>query len=551
MDRNKDYLASSIPSIDALLDFSSFSDTERKNAKRFIEQNKLDFKILYDRYILVKDISQEQILNVKSLIDKSENISIIASHKRYYSLGSALGNVLGYVGFPTEEQINDISSAYSFTEEYVGKTGIEKTYQNYLRGTPSVVQFEKNVKGDIRRTVEKSKLIQGSTIITTIDGKFQKKIYDIMDNYMRERGYKKGALVALDPRNGEIIAMISYPNYDNNAFLRKSEEVKEILTNSRSPLFNRVTSGLYAPGSTVKPMVAIGALEEKIISPDKQIYSSGELRIPNPYFPGQYSVFKDWKKHGWTNMYKAIANSVNVYFYTIGGGFNGQEGLGVKRLKKYYQKFGLGSKTGIDFDGEKAGLVADPETKKKTIDPVWRLGDTFNMSIGQGSLEVTPLQITNWIAGLAMNKIYQPYIVKKITTIDGKVIYEKHPKIIRENIANEDNLKIVQKGMRMVATDGSAKAFFGNFPISVAGKTGTPEILGKRKLNAIFSAYAPFENPEIVLTILIEEVPSGSVATLPLHKEILKTYFEEKRPDLFGYATPKAFIQPLQATTTE
>lgn len=539
LDRNNKVLAANVPSLDILLDYSLLTDAEKENVKNFIGENNLDFKVLYERYILIKDISDKKILELRSLISKPEDLRLIESHKRSYSLKKALGNVLGYVGFPTEEE-----SSQFFNEEYIGKTGIEKTYQNYLRGVPGVVQFEKNVKGSIRRSVEKSKLTQGYTLIATIDSKFQQKSFEIMDNYFIQEGYKKGALIALNPKNGEILALISYPNYDNNVFLNRSKDVQKILTDSRSPLFNRVISGLYAPGSTIKPIVAAGALEEKIISPEKQIFSSGELKVPNPYFPGRYSVFKDWKAHGWTNVYKAIADSVNVYFYVIGGGFGDQKGLGVYRLKNYYEKFGLGKKTGIDFEGEKEGFIADPETKKKTIDPVWRLGDTFNMSIGQGYVQVTPLQITEWTAAFATNKIYRPYFIKKITAPDGKIVFQNAPKILKENIISGENLKIIQKGMRMTITSGTAKTL-NDLPVAIAGKSGTPEILGKRKLNAIFTGYAPFDNPEIVLTVLIEEVPIGSVSTLPLFKQIMRAYFEEKYPKLF----PKSTAAPAKKTS--
>jgi penicillin-binding protein 2 len=331
----------------------------------------------------------------------------------------------------------------------------------------------------------------------------------------------------MNPKTGEIISLISYPSYDNNIFIKEREKVKEILKNPYSPMFNRIVSGLYNPGSTIKPILAVGALEEKIIDPNKKILANGEIRIPNPYFPGKYSVFKDWKVHGWVDMREAIANSVNVYFYTIGGGYGDQIGLGVWRIKKYFELFGLGRKTGIDLLKEEAGYIGDPELKKKNIfDPIWRIGDTYNISIGQGEILVTPLQIALFTSALAENKIVVPYIVKKIYDQNGKIIYERKPIIVKENLVKPENLRIVQEGMRMTVTSGTAK-ILKDLKIEVAGKSGTPQILGKKKLNAIFTGYAPYQNPEIVMTLFIEEVPEGSVATLPLYKSLIELYFSK------------------------
>ncbi len=194
---------------------------------------------------------------------------------------------------------------------------------------------------------------------------------------------------------------------------------------------------------------------------------------------------------------------------------------------KYWKLFNLGQKTGIDLIGEKEGFLPSPETKKKNIfDPIWRLGDTYNVSIGQGDLLVTPLQIALWTSAFVNNKIYQPFIVQKILDENNRVIFERKPKILKENLISEENLKIIQKAMRMTVTQGTAKAYLADLPL--AGKSGTPQAFGKNKLNAIFTGYFPYDKPEIVMTLLIEDVPSGSIATLPLYRELVKTYLELK-----------------------
>jgi len=435
--------------------------------------------------------------------------------------------LLGYLGFPTETEI----ATFGFQpEEFIGKTGLEKTYQHYLRQSYGELVFERDAKNQVQRLVKKIEARPGFNLVTTIDAEFQRRSYELMRDYLGRIGVHRGVLVALDPNTGEILALISYPSFDNQIFVNNRKNLMQVLNDADRPLFNRAIAGLYAPGSTIKPILAAAALEEKIISPEKQIYSSGELRIPNPYFPGRFSVFKDWRAHGWVDMRSAIANSVNVYFYTIGGGYGDQPGLGINLLNKYFGLFGLGQITGVDFIGEEKGFLPTPETKKKNLlDPVWRLGDTYNVSIGQGDLLVTPLQISMFTSALATNKLYQPFLVKQIKSADMEtVIYERQPKIIKENLVNPANLKIVQEGMRMTVTQGTAKSL-SDLDIEVAGKSGTPQVFGKNKLNAIFTGYAPYNQPEIVLTLLFENVPSGSGITLPLYRDIVKLYFELKK----------------------
>jgi penicillin-binding protein 2 len=522
-DRNKNLIAGNLPSFDLVLDLVHLQDTERNYFINLINKYNLDYEI--DGNILIaKDLPKELAFNIMIHFPNYLNVRIINSYSRYYPYEESLGNLIGYLGFPNEEEVKKYNVSQ---KDYIGKDGIEKSYQKFLSGSPGIIELEKDTKENIIRTIEKREPTPGYNLELSIDAEFQKKAYELMDKYFKENGYKKGGLIVMNPKTGEIISLISYPSYDNNIFIKEREKVKEILKNPYSPMFNRIVSGLYNPGSTIKPILAVGALEEKIIDPNKKILANGEIRIPNPYFPGKYSVFKDWKVHGWVDMREAIANSVNVYFYTIGGGYGDQIGLGVWRIKKYFELFGLGRKTGIDLLKEEAGYIGDPELKKKNIfDPIWRIGDTYNISIGQGEILVTPLQIALFTSALAENKIVVPYIVKKIYDQNGKIIYERKPIIVKENLVKPENLRIVQEGMRMTVTSGTAK-ILKDLKIEVAGKSGTPQILGKKKLNAIFTGYAPYQNPEIVMTLFIEEVPEGSVATLPLYKSLIELYFSK------------------------
>ncbi|GIW67298.1 MAG: penicillin-binding protein 2 [Candidatus Parcubacteria bacterium] len=475
--------------------------------------------------LIIRDIPREIALNF--LTKKIDGLEIVPSFKRVYLGHEEIGSLIGYVGFPSKNETK------YYQEEFVGKSGLELVYQDYLRGELGeiVYQIQKNNLRKIKETQPQP----GKNLVLTINYDFQKKAYELIDDYLRRNNYKKAAFIALNPNTGEIISLISYPSYDPNWFLTNPDKVNQILQDKNQPLFNRVVSGLYAPGSTIKLIVAAGALEEKIVSPETEIYAAGELRLPNPYFPGTYSIFKDNKIHGWTNIYRAIADSVNIYFYVVGGGYPYandkipiRQGLGIERLNKWWQNFGLGQKTGVDLNGEKSGFLPSPQTKAKNIfDPTWRLGDTYNVAIGQGDILVTPLQIALWTSAFTNNKIYQPFIVKKIIDDQGKIIFERQSKILKENLISEENLKIIQKAMRMTVTQGTAQ-ILNDLPVAVAGKSGTPEIFAKKKLNAIFTGYFPFEKPEVVMTLLIEDVPSGSVATLPLYKELVKAYLESE-----------------------
>ncbi|BCX15301.1 MAG: penicillin-binding protein 2 [Candidatus Parcubacteria bacterium] len=475
--------------------------------------------------IIVRNVNPEIALK---FFNKDKAIQPVPSFQRDYKVNEEFGNLIGYIGFVDED--ND----QYYKEEFIGKTGLELYYDRYLHGSAGRIVYKKDK--DQLKKVEESLPSIGSSLYLTVDSSFQKKAYQLIDSYMKENNYKKAAFVAFDPNSGEIIALISYPSYDPLVFINDPQKTATILNNSEQPLFNRVISGLYSPGSTIKLIVAAAALEEKIVTPETKIFANGLLRIKNPYIPGSYSIFKDNKVHGWTDIYKAIANSVNIYFYVVGGGYPDDDeqipiksGLGIYRLIEYWKKYNLGEKSGIDFPNEKAGLLPSPEWKARHLfDKQWRLGDTYNVSIGQGDLLVTPLQIALWTGAMATNKIYKPFLVKKIIDNSGRIIFERQKEIIRDNIINENNLKIIQQGMRMTVTNGTAKTL-NDLPVAIAGKSGTPEILGKQKLNAIFTGYFPYGKPAVVMTLLIEEVPLGSVATLPLYKELVKAYLDLKK----------------------
>jgi penicillin-binding protein 2 len=320
----------------------------------------------------------------------------------------------------------------------------------------------------------------------------------------------------MDPRNGKILALVSFPTYDNNGFIKgDSEYITKLFQDKNDPLINRVISGGYPSGSTIKPMLAAAVLQEKIIDPNKNLTCPGYINLYDKS-GNIYWTYKDWSTHGTVNMIKAIAESCDVYFYTVGGGYGNQQGLGITNIKKYLELFGWGQKTGIDLPEEKAGFVPDDIWKKQTKGEEWYIGDTYNTSIGQGDITVSPLQLTSAIAAIANGgKLFQPQLLQ-----------DSQPKIIRENFIEQKNLDIVRRGMREAIVSGTAKSL-NNLPIEVAGKTGTAETYKGKTPHAWFTAFAPYINPEIVISVLIENGSEMGGVTVAVTREALNWYFSK------------------------
>jgi len=514
-DRNGKLIATSKETYDVYADLDSLTDEEKKVLDEIIKlYQPLTFH--WGNELILKFLDLEKVNKILAFKENYPHLFVIPSYERVYLGGEELGNLIGYIGLSTQSEIPG---------EFVGLGGIELYYDDYLRGKIGKVVFQKTKEG--LKKVYEEKPVKGNDLYLTIDFDLQREIYKLMKEYFETHGYQKGSFILTNPHSGEVISLISYPSFDPKVFLKERHKAQEVLSNPLSPLFNRAIGGLYPPGSTIKPLIASAALEEKIVTPQTLIYSPGEIKIPHPYFPNVYTVFKDNKVHGWTDIYKAIADSVNVYFYVVGGGypepneyFPLRYGLGAKRIVSYLKKFGLDEKSGIDLPGEKAGYLPS----KEKLDKNWRLGDTYNLSIGQGEILVTPLRINLWTSFFATEgKIFKPYIVKKIVSPDKKIIFEAKPVVLKENLISLENLKIIKEAMRLTVVSGTAK-MLSDLPIKLAGKSGSPEVLGKRKLHAIFTGFAPYPKPQINFTLMIEEVPYGSVASLPLLKEILILY---------------------------
>ena len=331
----------------------------------------------------------------------------------------------------------------------------------------------------------------------------------------------------MDVTNGEILVSTSFPEY--NAEILSQGKEKDIISNylndNRKVLMDRTISGLYTPGSIIKPILALGALNEGIIDPSKKILSTGSISIPNPYFPNQKTIFKDWRANGWTDMGQALAVSSDVYFYTIGGGFGGQKGLGILNIEKYAKLFGIGEKTEIDLPDEKFGTIPSPEWKIKNFKgEIWRIGDTYHTAIGQYGFQVTLMEMVRAIAAIANNGILvNPHLILGDIKEEGKITLD----------FKKEHFDIVKDGMRQAVTYGTAVAL--NVPyVKVAAKTGTAQLgLAKNKVNSWVVGFFPYENPKYAFSILMEAGPSTNSVGAPFIMRQLLDWMSINTPEYF------------------
>jgi len=487
----------------------------------------LDYRNLPARIFITNSLTVGETVSIASHLDSLQGIKIFEGYRRFYKNAVASSHLVGFVGKVSQE---DISRNQELNKrEVVGKTGIEAFYDERLSGKLGKKILEVDSMGRETRFKLTEQSEEGLRLRLTVDSELQDVIYETLQNYT---GGKKGAsVVVIDPRNGEIRALVSSPAFDSNKFgySLSRKEFEQIQKNPLAPLFNRAISGETPSGSTIKPLIAAAALEEKLIDPNRKIYDEGFIEIPNPYKPGEKSVFVDWRKHGWVDFYDAIAWSANVYFYMIGGGYKEQKGLGIEKIKKYVTAFGLGDKLGIDLQGEKGGLIPDPQIKRllEPKDPIWRIGDTYNVSIGQGGVKVTPLQMAAVTSVVANGgTLYQPHLLNVFLDNEGKVVQKFDPKIIRENIVSKENLSEVAKGMRRTVTVGTARLLQG-VPVAVAAKTGTAQT-GSGIPHAWVTAFAPLDNPIIAVAVMIEHAGEGATVAVPIMHDILWWYFSNR-----------------------
>lgn len=535
-DRHGSLLVKNVPSVDVVAvpkDLPEEPEKLKELAKKFsvlmnMNEGEVIAKMtategsLLNPILIKENIGQDQMLLLMEKAEEFPGIKIEKTAVREYADSIIFSHILGYQGKIERKELEN-NPDYMLTD-YIGKQGVEKTYESYLRGTHGALQVEVDSMGNAKREVGIINPKPGNDLILGIDAGLQKKIYDSLSANLEKAKVKTGAAVALNPKNGEVLAMVTLPSYDNNLFSQKISQGQylEFINDPNKPLFNRVVSGEYAPGSVVKPILATGALSEGVISASTVIDGmGGVLRI------GSFS-FRDWKTHGPSDVRTAIAESNDIFFYSIGGGYGNIEGLGMSRMKKYYNMFGYGNRTGIDIPGEEDGFIPDEQWKQERFGERWFIGNSYHASIGQGYVTATPLQIANSIAAVANGgTLYRPHIVSQIRSEDGSITDIK-PEILNKIPLSREILQISREGMRKTVTGGTAQQLK-DLPVEVAGKTGTAQFGNENKTHSWFVSYAPYDNPEIIMAILMEGKNEDSASAVPITKEVYDWYFSERK----------------------
>lgn len=518
---------------------SKITGVKENDIKNIIKEYK---NYRFESILIKEDIDYDTALRIKISAIDLPGIYIQNGSKRLYlnnedenfsslvndnaEKESSLSHILGYIGKLNKEELEKFYKQGYLPSDYIGKNGVEKNYENYLRGKYGRRRIEVNAYGKKQSILSEENSVPGIHIKLSIDKTIQNNLERIIKKQIEKQGKKRAVGIVMNTKNGELLALVSLPSFDNNNFSGGIEQksYQSYLDNPNNPLFNRAISGKYPSGSTIKIAIAGAALEEKIISADTKINSTGGIWIGQWFFP-------DWQfgGHGLTNVKKSIAWSVNTFYYYIGGGYKEFEGLGIEKINDYLKKFGFGKKLGIDLPAEAFGFLPTPEWKKKINGEEWYIGDTYNLSIGQGDLLVTPLQIASLTSCIANGGIlYKPKVTHSvIDSISNKeVVFE--PEIINSNFISKLNINTVKEGMRDCVVYGSCRRL-ANLPIMVAGKTGTAQWNSNKENHAWFTSFAPYNNPEISVTILVEEGGEGSIISVPIAEEFYQWWYTNYR----------------------
>lgn len=457
-----------------------------------------------DNYYLSENnrLKENVIFATRGNVYDRNNISLIWNEpqnegadfaKRMYTNKAGISGLLGFITYPKKD-----SKGFYYEINYSGKEGIEKQFEDIIGGVNGSQILETNALGKIISENVVRHPDPGQPLILSIDARVQEKLYESIKTVADQVPFQGGGGVIMDIHTGEIIALTSYPDYNSQRLADgDAEYIKEINRDIRKPFLNRITQGLYTPGSIVKPYVAIGALNEGVVTQNTQIMSLGKLEVPNPYDPSNPTYFSDWKAHGLVDVRKALAVSSNIYFYEIGGGWGNIKGLGITKLEMYLRKFGFGAAVSGDISSSLTGTIPNPEWKAKNFDgDIWRLGDTYFTSIGQYGFQATPIQFVRAVAAIANNgTLFNPIIIKDKTPDIASRIEDIKPEI----------WQIIREGMRDGVLVGTAKGL--NIDsVKVAAKTGTAELgVSKDNVNSWTTGFFPYDKPRYAFVVVMEK----------------------------------------------
>lgn len=478
--------------------------------------------------VLAQNITPPELVNIQAL--PSSTIEVQSDFERSYPDGPVFSSVIGYVGRVSQSDL--ANNAKLTADDLVGKSGIEEEYDTVLQGTPGVDIKFTDAYGKVLGEEQQSAPTIGGSVHLTIDGGLQTEFYDAIQSELNVLGRQVGIGLAINPQTGAVLSLVNLPGYDNNAFenpASSSAEIQSYLTSPDKPLFNRIIDGQYQPGSTIKPLDGVAALKEGVITPSQELYSPGYLMVPDPYNSSTPTKYADWEAHGYIDLAAALAQSSDVYFYIVGGGSPeyttpplnnsvdyGVTGLGPAELYQWWQTFGLGKSTGIDLPNEAPGFLPTPAWWSTVSTRPWSLGDTYNVSIGQGSLAVTPIQLLSYIDAIANGgKIYKPFLNASTTPVVSDDLTSLLPQIEQ-----------VQQGMLEAVTDPRGTAYtIDDLPAQACAKTGSAQVQNNQEENALFVGYFPCVNPQVALLILIENSRQGSLNAVPIAKNVLDWYY--------------------------
>lgn len=499
-DRNGEILASNAP---------GFRLTDPKSKKTF--------------YVTREEAFEMEIKNDPRI----KNLEVDSIRK--YSQAEELAHVIGYIGEISEAELKNPQYKNYRGGDRIGKSGLEDQYENILRGKDGGEVIEVDAQGKKLRTIRTVAPKPGQNLYITIDSDLQHQTYKQLEAGIVKAKSCCGAAIAMDPMNGQILALVSYPSFNPNIFteIQSSDLISEILLREDAPVLNRVIGGLYPPASTYKIISSLAALESGKITPATQFEDKGRVLL-GPYSFANWYFTQHGKTEGFVDVVKALKRSNDTYYYYVG------QTIGEQALIDWSKKANLGNKLGIDLGGEVAGLVPDNDWKIKNTGQEWYPGDTLHMAIGQGFLLTTPLQVLGYTALIAADgRLFKPQLFFKSTTANDAITADFKPETLISSISKPEFINVVKKGLEQVTIDGGTAWPFFTFPVKTAGKTGTAEFGDpKDRTHAWYTAYAPANDPKITLTILVEAGGEGSSVASPIGKEIFRWFLSANKTEL-------------------
>ncbi len=513
---------------ETLLRLQELLDIPDEKVEQFLKQKKRAKH--FASIPLLLRLTDEEVAKFAVVRPYFPGVDVHARLLRHYPYGLLTSHVVGYVGRINEKELKSLPVADYRGTHHIGKTGIEKTYESHLHGQTGLSEIETNAQGRAVKNVASEDPVPGANLYLTLDIDLQKTAYEALEGY-------NGSVVAIEVKTGDVLAFTSRPGFDPNPFVYgiSSQAYKALQQSNDQPLFNRALRGQYPPGSTIKPFLGLAGLEYKVINFQQQLYCPGFYQLPK-----LKHKYRDWKRwgHGMVNLNDAITQSCDVYFYDLA------RTLGIDRIHEFLQKFGFGEKTGIDIVGEKAGLLPSRAWKKKVRQQPWYPGETLITGIGQGFMQVTPLQLARAIATLAnQGKVVTPHLVDRIInsnyTIDGPSQSNEQIKLSKKNVDNIISAMVnVIHGKR-----GTARRLKQGIDYQIAGKTGTAQVFTvkqeekynedeidfKLRDHALFIAFAPANNPQIAVAVIVENGGHGGSVAAPVAGKIMRQFLMAKQ----------------------